>query len=485
MSETRYKLHPIAAVISFVKGLKDLLFPMIVLIFLGGGTEDAGLFKYFPYLFGGLALIFYLVTGFIKWWKFKYWFEDGELRIEYGLIVKNKRYIPFERIQSLDYTESIFHRPFGLVKVKIETAGGSGLEADAELTAIRLQEANRIKEAMQQAKQQVTTYESEEEHERQPVEPLESILHTMSTKDLLVLAMTSGGIGIFFSGVAVLVSQFSELIPYEWIYAELIDFLRFGFVLVSLTIFFVLLIAFLFSVVMTFLQNYQFTVALVDGELLLRRGLLEKKRTTVPINRIQSIQMVENPFRQLFGYVTIIVDSAGGGGDLTNDTIKLVPLIKKSEAILLLQTLFEQFDWEPEFIRPPKRARKFYYRIGTLILVAVGTALSYFFFPYGLLFFLTVPLSIVFGLWNHRTTGLSLHPTYAVFQYRAISRKTIWMEKRRIQSVTVSQSYFENRADVASVNATIKSGVLGSTHTLRALNNKEAREMADWYLPNR
>ena len=39
-----------------------------------------------------------------------YWFEDSELRVEYGLFVKKKRYIPFDRIQSLNYKEGIFHQ---------------------------------------------------------------------------------------------------------------------------------------------------------------------------------------------------------------------------------------------------------------------------------------------------------------------------------------------------------------------------------------
>ena len=89
--------------------------------------------------------MFILISGIIKWKRFVYWFEDDELRIEYGLFVKKKRYIPFERIQSLNYTESILHRPFKLVKVTIETAGsGSAKEAEAELTAITKEAANQI-----------------------------------------------------------------------------------------------------------------------------------------------------------------------------------------------------------------------------------------------------------------------------------------------------------------------------------------------------
>ena len=46
----------------------------------------------------------------------------------------------------------------------------------------------------------------------------------------------------------------------------------------------------------------------------LREVLLEKKRMTVPLNRVQSVRIIENPVRQLFGYAAVVIDSAGGGG---------------------------------------------------------------------------------------------------------------------------------------------------------------------------
>lgn len=493
MSETRYKLHPVSAVISFVKGLKDLIFPILILFFVGGsGDSDGGFFSYLPYIFTGLALMLYLVTGLIKWWKFVYWFEDGELRIEYGLFVKKKRYIPFERIQSLDYTESIFHRPFGLVKVKVETAGGGAGEAEAELTAIRLEAAEQIKQEMLTAKRQSTVVTDEDETlvgesraEQVSIASEAQTLYKMTNKDLWILAITSGGIGLIFSGAAFVLSQFSEFIPYEAIYEEFVQFLRFGVMIVAAVVFMVLLVTFHISVGLTYLQNYGYTVTRDDRDLLIQRGLLEKKRTTIPMKRIQGIQLVENPLRQLFGYVTIVIDSAGGSITEKSETVKLVPLLKKEKAVELLTELFPEWEWDPDFIRAPKRSKKFYYRINTAILLLVGAVLSYFFYPYGLLFFLLVPISLVVDLWSHRSAGLAVYPSYAVMQYRFISRKTVWLEKKRIQAQVQSQTYFEKRADVASLHATIKSGALGSRHSLKAMDANVIKETMDWYMPKR
>lgn len=489
MSEDRYKLHPVAAVITFVKGLKELIFPIVIFLFLGSsGDAESGWFRFIPYILTASALILYLISGIIKWWKFVYWFEDGELRIEYGLFVKKKRYIPFDRIQSLDYTESIFHRPFGLVKVKVETAGGGvGKEAEAELTAIRLEAAEQIKQEMLAAKTVSKPVESGEGTTQEPIEQISQegpVLHRMSSKDLIVLAVTSGGIGVIFSGAAVLLSQFSEFIPYEQIYDEVLSLLRFGAALIAIFAFVVLLVTFLLSIGFTYLQNYGFTVSRDGKDILLQRGLLEKKRTTIPLHRIQGVQVVENPFRQLFGYVTIVLDSAGGSVLEKSETVKLVPLIKRDQAVGLLAELFPELPLEADFVRPPKRARKFYYRINLLLIGIIGAVVSYFFFPYGLLFFLLAPLSIAFDLWSHRTAGIAIHDKHLVMQYRFFSRKTVWLEKRRIQAQMQSQSYFEQRSNVASVHATIKSGALGSRHTIKALEADVARRAMDWYQPH-
>src|SRR5690606_39347729 len=97
------------------------------------------------------GLVLMGVPAFISWLRYTYRVEDMELRIEYGLFVKKKRYIPFDRIQSLDFSEHILHRPFGLVKVKVETARSeehtSELQSRENLVCrLRLEKKKTIRE---------------------------------------------------------------------------------------------------------------------------------------------------------------------------------------------------------------------------------------------------------------------------------------------------------------------------------------------------
>ena len=240
MSKTRYQLHWITALIEVLKTAKEAIIPLVVLVF-ANGMNDTGKWylDYLTFMIFGVLMIGLFISGIIKWKRFEYWFEEDELRIEYGLFVKKKRYIPFDRIQSLDYTEGILHRPFQLVKVKVETAGGStSKKAEAELTAITKEASNRIEYEMAEAKNRKRALLAEDgafvdEHFIEE-EPQVTPVFKMSSKSLIILATTSGGIGIILSGVAVFLSQFADLIPFEWMYEEVSSFIRFGALLIAL-----------------------------------------------------------------------------------------------------------------------------------------------------------------------------------------------------------------------------------------------------------
>lgn len=93
MSKEKFTLHPISAVINFVKVLKEMIIPLVVVIAVngfGGGRDSEGWSSYIIYIIYAVVLVAMLVSGIIKWKRFRYWFEEEELRIEYGLFVKKK-----------------------------------------------------------------------------------------------------------------------------------------------------------------------------------------------------------------------------------------------------------------------------------------------------------------------------------------------------------------------------------------------------------
>ena len=68
-----------------------MIIPLVVVIAVNGFGGGSGSWtSYIIYIIYAVLLIAMLVSGIIEWKRFRYWFEEEELRIEYGLFVKKK-----------------------------------------------------------------------------------------------------------------------------------------------------------------------------------------------------------------------------------------------------------------------------------------------------------------------------------------------------------------------------------------------------------
>jgi putative membrane protein len=490
MSNDKKKLHPITAIINVVKALKDLLLPIVIILVANGFNinfdyKDENFFsEMVPLLILVIIVGGTMVSGLIKWATFTYWFEQNELRVEYGLFVKKKRYIPFERIQNLNYKEGVFHRIFKLVQVQVETAGNKNGKPEAELTAVTKEAADEVEIQMKQAKRIQQHAEDLDLLETARIEKEQiTIIHKMKIPELLLLATTSSGVGVVLAGVFAVVSQFAEFIPFELIYGEFEHLLKYSVIVVAVIIAMALMLTWLISVGITFLNYYHFTVTKEYDRLIIMRGLIEKKRVTIPLHRVQAIKVVENPLQQLFGLASVAVESAGGGFSGEADKkIILFPLIAKKEMIDPLMELFPQYDFTlTPTVRPPKKAQPFFYRIDFLWLVPTIALMSYFLFPYGLLSLLLVMLILVWGNWQFRTAGYLLQGQQLTIVSRFISRVTFFAMKNRIQITQGSQTYFQKRKQIGSAKVVVMSGITGASATVRHIEQQEVENILNWY----
>jgi putative membrane protein len=499
MMSEKNRLHWVTAVIELLKSLKEAIIPLVVVVVANGiGREQSGNFwlDNLTLLIFVVFVMFTAVAGFIKWKRFVYWFEDGELRIEHGLFVKKKRYIPFERIQSVDYTEGILHRPFGLVKVKIETAGNSSVleGSEADLTAVTRAEADRVSAVISEAKRRRRAVIAEVPEgdgeavgvfpDEQPEEEAKTLFR-MGRKEIFLLATFSGRIGLIFSGIAIFLSQFSDILPYEVIYDELVAFIRFGVFMVAAAVLALMLVGWVLSVAWTYLGFYGFTVSFDGDDLFISRGLLEKKRVTVPLKRIQAVRVSENPFQKLLGYVSVKVHSAGGSAKEGGAAIGLFPLVSKQEVNGMLAELFPEIETSVELTPIPERSRPFYYRLDFFWVIPVVAAAGYFLFPYGLLALLIIPVIILMGLWQHRSAGWAVTGRQLTVRWREFTLHTVYVFRKRVQSMQERQTIFQKRRNVATVTAAFKSGVMPSKAPIRHIDEADADRLMDWYDPQK
>ncbi|MEH7123286.1 PH domain-containing protein [Bacillus sp. JJ1773] len=472
MSEPR-RLHPISAVVNFLKQLKDLIIPFLVFVVFGSRDGSIQL------IISVVIIVFILIAGIISWLRFTYRLEEGELRIEYGVFVRKKRYIPLDRIQSLDLSEGILHRPFGLVRVKVETAGSSSKgEAEAVLTAISKEEANQIQHILFSAKNE----KKETDAEVSVKDTQEKILYKITPGELLLMASTSGGVGVVFSACFAFVFQFEEMIPYERLFNGLEDVISNGVLFISILVFIGFLIAWVAALVGTMVKYAGFTVKNVGEDLIITRGLLEKRQITIPLHRIQAIRISENLIRQPLGFGTVFLESAGGSAiDQESARVMILPIIKKERIANILTPYLNDYSFKSVIESAPSRALKRYMFRGLLYSLPIAAVPVIFFRPWGYLALLFVLLSIAWAFVKYKDAGWGIDELQLILRYRAVNKTTVFMKRNRIQSLNIKESYFQRGKELGTVTAVVMSGSGGTGGTVVDLEKQDINDIYKWY----
>ncbi|MCO4851914.1 PH domain-containing protein [Bacillus vallismortis] len=485
MSEPK-RLHPAAVILNLghtiIQTIKNIILPFFFVYIVNSNNTV----RFYGAIALGVLFIWLVAASIIKWRKFTYRIEDDEFRIEEGLFVTKKRYISIDRIQTMNTSAGVIQQIFKLVKLQIETAGG-GKEAEAVLSAISVEEAERIKEAV--FKKKAKTHESEpdgqlletEQKQTHEAEPQEH--YRMSMKELLMAASTSGGIGVIISAVFALISQLDEVLPMDWFFDQF-SFLQHASIgIYAVLIFIGLFIVWMFSIAGMMFKYANFQIIKKEQELVISRGIIEKHQVTIPLRKIQAIKIKENIIRQLFGYVTVSIVSAGGGDQEKEEgalTI-LFPMIHKKKLSRMLRTFTPEYTLEENVRRLPRRALKRYLFRSVFFSLFLIIPLCIFFQPWGYLSIILLPIELFFGYLAYKDAAWTINGERLQLTSRLIGRTTAIVLKRRMQIGKSSQSYFQKKGRLYTISTAVKSSSHMEELAVRDVSEEDAGFILIWY----
>ncbi|AQS54844.1 hypothetical protein B0W44_02725 [Novibacillus thermophilus] len=500
MSEPR-RLHPATVLMYTLRLVRQFIIPVALFVFFQANGEDGPVLASVAmgvvwFAVGVIVLIAGSAAwGYIAWRHYTYRIENGEFRIEHGVLNKKRRYIPLERIQTVDFVEGIVHRLFRVVKVRVETAGGT--EPEANLEAVARPEAEQLRHflnAMRNEPDSPSAFDGaaageqgETDGQSSAAFGADSCERRITLRELLIAGVTSGSVGVIFSLVGGAFSFFDDLLPLD----DVVD--RIGnYVSGQVTVPFIaliavtaLVVAWLAATLSVALKFGNFRVKRAGDYLSVERGLLERRRSTLPIKRIQSVRLVEGVLRQPFGYVTVHVVSAGYGGSGSDsyeeDATVIFPLMAKKDVVPFLDRFVPEF--APEDVkleRLPRRAWRRFVVPGVAVSALVALLLSYFFDPWGWLSWILVPLAVGYGTMCYSDEGWHLAYHHLVVRSRSIARTTAVVTRRRIQSSTLKQSPFQLKADLATFQVNVASGSTGKRFSVRHVDRRDGERLLEW-----
>jgi putative membrane protein len=469
-SEPRH-LHPAAMLIAAIKSVRRSLSAFIIpgIAFLASrGFDPQTLVLVLLGALGVAALG--TVWGFLSWRATTYEVAGGAFRLRQGVVQKNERTIPLDHVQSVDTVQGVVQRLFGVVEVRVETAGGGAIEPDASLAALGQADAEALRREIEGSR-------------RAPVEAEEdpNVLRRLRTRELLAAGATSGQIGVALSLIAV-ASQLLDDVLSEGLARRLVEtFAPRSVTVVLLLVFALGLLAWLLAIGGTVLAYTGFTLSR-DGEFLyIRRGLLERREATIPLARIQAVRVVEGLLRQPFGLASLRVESAGYGEDAGVSTT-LFPLLPREEVRSLLLAAAPEFAGVPPLNSLPKRAlRRYVFRATApvLVLLAAAALVSFLVFDlsWGFAALLLLLPAAFYGWLRYRDAGWALEEDRLVVRSRLLTRTTAIAPRRKLQWRATVRSPLQRRAGLATFQARVASGGGGTGLGVTDLGSDDAEAL--------
>src|ERR671911_277197 len=410
------RLHPVAMLVGAIRTLRrwvsGLVFPGVVLLV----SQGFSLWTVTLFLLGLLVVAaLAALWGFLSWRATTYTVTGNSFRLRQGVFQKNERTIPLEHVQSVDIVQGIIQRAFGVVEVRIETAGGGASEPDASLAALDRDAAQTLRREIEGSRR-----ESSEE----TTGP--TILRRLSTRDLLLAGATSGQIGVAFSVLAIGFQFLDNFFPEDFV-RRLVETLAPNWLMVVLILLPTgLLLAWLLAIAGTVLAYSGF-----------------------PLSRIQAVRISEGLLRQPFGLASLRVESAGYGEDSGVSTT-LFPLLPRDDVEDLLAGAAPEFAGAPAIEPLPRRAlRRYVFRATFLYtIIAFAAALvSFLVFQsaLGLLGLLLIPPAAAYGWLCYRDAGWAFEADRLFVRHRGLGRKTAIAPRGHLQSRGMVSSPFQQR----------------------------------------
>jgi putative membrane protein len=422
-----------------------------------------------------IAAVLTLVLAFqiLAWWRFTYTLLPHEMYIESGVLSRNKRSIPWDRVQDVEIERGVLARLFGLAKVKLETGGAGGDEG--LLDSIALEDALALRDEIRARRGIVASTSPEAAAAAPPL--FEMTVPRILQAGLLNFSLV--WVAVIFGAI----QFFDDLLPFSiddvetWIginEEDIWGYLSPVTIVLALVLFLVL--GTVAGLIQMFVRNYGFTLWL-DGRTLRRvRGLLTRSEVAIPLRRVQAARTSAHWLIRRYGMCRVDVQTMAGA--TSGGVQELAPLANADEAARLLAIAgnFERI--APERFAPVAPVHRWYDALIWTPSLALIVLAAGFIWPqvwWGLLFVVLLGPLIVIGAGPHawRLEGDMLHVRHGWFG------QDHWLlPLANIQSVSLSVGPVQGRLALASV-AVDSAGAPSDGLRIRNLAIADARALVE------
>ena len=456
------RLHPATVITEVIRKIGSMIYLIVGALaaqYLGGRGSESDWAEYFIAivvgLSGGLSLLRYISV--------RYGFDGDRFVIRSGIIQRQIRTIPINKIQNINLKRNVIHRALGVVALKIETAVAG--QAEAELSVLSVSAAEELRAELLRRKQGTPLDE--------PIEPEPDALWSASLKDLLIVGATENRAGVIMAGIGGAYYTFQDIAERFWGPVEqqverlLGTSASSAILLAVLGLCALVLAGWIFSIVLTVVTYYGFTLRRSEDRLRRRYGLFTQVETVVLPRRIQVLRLQSPILRRIWGFFTVYAETAGSAKDeKSGGSSPLCPLVRQRDVDPFCRVAFPDLEFGRVEWNPVSRVtiRRGFIRamLALLLFLGIGILADLIVvsndagprFGWRLLWGLPVAIALASGwAWaRYRALGYAEIDSFVLARAGVWTRKIWIIPQDKIQSVQLTQSPLQRRLALANLS---------------------------------
>jgi putative membrane protein len=446
------RVHPGTVILRALKGAPQTLVaaPAALSFISGGGLWRAAAVA------AALAAVGILAQA-LTWWRFRYGVGAGEIVIESGILHRNRRSIPFERVQDVDIERGPLARIFGLAKVRIET--GAGGKDEGLLDSVTVAEADRLRatvRAWREGEGAPAAIHDPATEAAAPAVPQARLLFAMALPRVLLFGLFNFSLA-FIAGAFALLQTFDEILPFDiydparWV-GLVGDNLpqRFTAGAIAAVLVLALILGVIAGLVSTVSRDFGYRLSIEGGRFRRERGLLTRSEAVIARARIQIARLETGPIRRAFGWFGLSFQTLGAASDGSGRQVaapfarqdELDPILAETRPLRLPQEAALTMVSQRHILRALLRNL-----LPPLAAILWGAV----FWRPALFFLALLPLLAITSALERRFHRYALDGDM-LFIAKGVLRQRLWIiPLRNAQAISVARSWLQRRLGIATL----------------------------------
>lgn len=416
-------------------------------------------------ILGSVLLATAIVVGAVlSWLFFSYQIRNDSILIRSGVIRKKQLDIKFERIQGINTEQNPVYRLLKLVTVTFDTAGSSGSEG--HLPAVTRAFANSLRETISRGQAEPAT------EAPQTTAPSTALLR-LDWRDMIRIGLADRRALIIFAFIGPLLEQMDGKLKQfieKAVESTVLDLGQLDFAAgatIAATFFFaiVMLLA-LLSIAAAFLRYHNFELFLDGRTLRSTGGLLTHHEHAMDLQKVQTLRLQQGIVQSWLGRYTMSARQAISGRKQRSSKTFTVPVVTADTADQLRRLILSPSGGR--LTQDPRSAKfqplsAYYLRsrilylgaLPALFLATTGVAIAGI---AGLILLLWLPLLVLLARRSWKRAGFLHDDDELVRRSGLLGFRTVSLLFRKVQRVTLTQSRFQRRKNLASLRLYMASG---------------------------